>query len=1250
MKNIILALVLLINLLVSRSLFAGAGSYDVAPKDVHLGYIIQKIWLDQYALPKVSLSEVAYTTENILPQGAQLSDPEKFDVQIGMERKRPFAVVRIPAYVRGAQPGQINRVSRYTLTVTEPPQVQNAGRADRTTDVTTSALASGTWYKIAVSKTGFFKIDYAFLTSMGVNPANVNPANIRIFGNGGVMLSENNAIPRPADLIENAIQVNGNGDNVFDNGESAVFYAIGPTGWQKDSVNQRFVHLKNLYADSSYYFITFNQGAGLRISGQGSSSAANVSVSSFNYYDVHDTDEVNPAGLGKLWFGEQFYPQLGISQTFSFNLGTTVSSIYCTVALGSTADVAGSSFSVYVNGGSPIGAPSFSVATPSGSDNLMALAGGSWNAACNSQVANIGLTFNPIDLTAIGYLDYIEINARRNLIMTADQMSFRDWQSVGSGNIAGYQLQGANGNTRVWDVTNPQLPVLMNGSLSGTTYSFSQDAAMLHEFAAMNSNNLFTPKYVGTVANQNLHGSAQVNGIIITNPEFLDQANQVADYHRQHDNITVIVATTDQVYNEFSSGGQDISAIRDFARMFYKRAGSDSTKMPKYLLLFGGASYDYKNRLPDNSNFVPVFESAESTNDLDAFSCDDFFGFLDDSENIEDNSRINALDVGVGRLPARSVADAASMVTKILNYASPSTLGPWRIASTFVADNNDGAGAHMDVAEAMAAAVTADSKNLYNEQKVYIDAIPVISTPAGTRCPNANAAIDNSVFQGTFLINYNGHGNPQVWASERILTQDDYNNWNNVNSLPFMVTATCDFGQFDHPQFVSSAENLVIRSGGGVIVVLTTTEAVYSFYNQELNQQFLDAQFNRRADGTWNTFGDASRIGKNVTYSESHDAGELANFRKFSLLGDPMLTPDFPQYNVQIDSAVDAVTMQHADTINALGAYVVNGSVRDNNGQLLTGFNGLLSVSFFDKPRSITTISGTNETFKLQDNLVYKGRVTVTNGIFSFTFISPKDISYFYGAGKISTYCSNGVTDAAGADSGLQVGGFSQHPQYNSNPPVVKAYINDSLFLNGGITGSNTSLFVSLYDQTGINVTGNNVGHDLTAVLDGSIETPYILNDYYETAPNTYQWGSITFPINGLANGRHSITVKAWDVNDNVGEGTVDFIVVDSQVVAIQNLMNYPNPFTNTTHFVFEHNHPYEQLNVKIEIYNTSGELVKKINEDFTASDSRSNDITWDGTSDNGARLSSGVYVYRLNITSQDGFKSSAYQKLVIVR
>ena len=1247
MRKLSVLLILTLSLFAQGSIFGITTRYQINESDIAKGYISKQIWLSDFVMPKVEIAEITFAS-GILPKDAKAGDPNKFIASIGMDRKRPFLLVRIPAFNIGID-NKTNRVSSFTLNITETaPPVKSAART--TNDPSSSVLHTGDWYKIGVTKTGLYKIDYNFIKSMGLNPTNINPANIRIFGNGGNMLSEDLSIPRASDLIENAIQINANSDNSFDNGEYALFYAIGPTGWKKDSANQRFTHFNNLYTDTAYYFITFNQGASpYHIDAQSGVGTGNVIVTDFNYYDVHDVDLINPPGLGKLWYGEQFVDALGnTTQTFNFNTGQTTACAYTTVQFGGTG--AGNSYyNVNVNGVA-IGTATLTPTQPTLADVVMSLTTVSGSGACTpTSNLSVQIVYQPYNSSASGYLDYIELNVRRSLVMNDDQMGFRDWASVGAGNIATYHLEGANSSTVVWDITNPQRPVLISGTLSGTTYTFTQEASILHEFVAMNNTNLYTPKYAGVVNNQNLHGKSQADLIIVTYPAFLAQAQALAAYHEAHDYMRVVIATTTQVYNEFSSGAQDLSAIRDFARMFYKRA-TTAADMPKYLLLFGGASYDYKNRTTNNSNFVPVFESAVSTNDLDAFSTDDFFGFLDDNEYIEENSRTNVLDIGVGRFPARTDADATALVNKVINYTKPSTLGPWRINATFTACVSDGAGDHMNDAEIMGSTLTAATSNLYNLDKVYENAIPTIKTPAGDRCPNANAAINNDVYKGVFMMNYNGHGNTQVWSSERILTHDDYVNWNNSNMLPFMVTATCDFGQFDHPQFVSAAEELVKLDNGGVIAVITTTEAVFADWNKPLNTQYITSQFTRNSDGSWNTFGDASRISKNNTYINSGtNSEEITNFRKFSLLGDPALTPDFPQYNVKFDSAIDGVSMLRTDSIMALGKYIMHGSVRDNNGEIMTGFSGTVYITFFDKSRDISTIVGAARTYKLQDVVVYKGRVTVNNGLFEFQFITPKDINYYYGKSKISTYADNGRIDAAGVDTSLYIGGYSSNPVLSTNPPIVRPYINDTLFQDGGITGTNTSLFVTLYSETGINVSGNELGHNMTAILDDNVESPYILNNYYQTAPDTYQFGYVSFPITGIPDGRHTITVKAWDVNDNSGTGKVDFTVIDGTIIAIQNLQNYPNPFSNSTRFVFEHNHPDEALDVQILIYNAAGGLVKDINEQITPSGSRTNEISWDGTDKNGERLPSGLYVYRLNITGKN-FKSSAYQKLVIVR
>jgi len=1228
-------------------------TYRVPEGEIMGGYVIRKIWLDAYRMPELVVpAGLTYTPVAALPRNVQPAAAEQLTVRLGMERKRPFALVQIPAYTM--EHGQVQRLTGFTLVLTgvnaegertaaAPPVLAKAA-------ATASVLATGTWHKIAIDRRGVYKIDYEFLRKNTGIGATIPSSGIRLFGNGGTMLPENNALPRYSDPRENALFVADGGDGVFGPGDYVLFYANGPMAWQKDSVNRRFLHEKNLYEDKSYYFLNLDGGSGLRMGQQSGSPAANVTVTAFDDYQVHEEDLVSIGKIGKDWVGETFSTQPGqtTAQTFTFSTGTVSGQIGLRLAVASNSPASGNLFSVAVNGQTL--------------DNYMLNASSDARLATAVQAEyqvnpagsslNVRLSYQPASSEGKGYLDYIALNMRRPLSFAGGQLSFRDWQAVGSGRVARYELQNGGGGIRVWDVTDPLRPVVMSGALSGSTYAFAQDAEALHEFIAYDGSKFFSPQYVGKVENQNLHGIGQVDYIIVTSPAFVDAANRLADFHRQHSGLRTVVTLTQQVYNEFSSGSQDISAIRDFVKMCYDRAGSDTAQMPKYLLLFGDASYDYRNRVANNTNYVPSFESKASYY-LDSASCnDDFFALLDDNEYIEDYSIPNTLDIGVGRLPVKTAEEANSVVNKILHYKSSATLGPWRLSNTYIGDNEDGAGNHLMDAEVMAGVVD-ELEPIYNDTKIYLDNMQFVSTPGGARCPEANKAINDKVFKGTFMINYSGHGNTQTLAHERILTADDFNTWKNLDKLPFMVTATCDFSQFDNPEVVSAGEKLVLKRDGGAIAMLTTTQAVYAGPNREINRQFLETQFIQNASGQWHTFGDAFRMGKNATYITIPNWWIVSNFRKFILLGDPALAPNFPKYFVRTESIKNMSTGQTTDSVNALGGYIISGAVTDVNGATLGDFNGNVYITFYDKPRTesvITKVYGQQRDFTVQNNIIYKGKASVTGGKFRFSFVAPKDINYDFGTGKISYYADNGVEDAGGLDSSVVIGGLSDHPYTENDPPVVRPYMEDTLFRDGGVTGSNTLLYVSLYDETGINVSGNSVGHDLIAVLDEAIDKPYILNDYYETATDDYRNGYVYFPVAGLSDGLHTFRVKAWDVNNNSGEGIVHFIVYNGSVMKVERLMNYPNPFSDQTRFVFEHNHPDEALQAQIRIYNTAGTLVRTLDQAFTPTGSRTNELMWDGTAGNGARVPSGVYVYRLRIATAQGIQATAYQKLVLIR
>lgn len=1223
--------------------------FNVQDKQIIDGYVVQRVSLnDGHALLRHHIETIF---ERIEGTPAEIDSVRiitaAYDVLPGMERKKPFFLVRVPAY--RFKDGHWERLTAFSLTYEAQRDMSDVHQQDvyRTT-ASASVLASGKWYKIAVAERGIYKLDYEFIkNTLGVNPDGINPAMIRVFGNGGVMLQESNARPRADDLVENAVAVIGGSDGAFNPGDYVLFYANGPNEWVKDSINQRFAHRNNLYEDQSYYFLNFDGGVGLRVENQANVPSATVTVTDYNDYFIHENDQVNLGHFGKEWWGDEMGIDAGrvASRAVSFAVGTLTENARVLMSLGSRCSTPGNKFTVSLNG-QTLGAYTLGAVGFTESDNPLVISNINYTIPIQ-QNATFNIAYAPSSNTGLGYINYIELNTRRQLTFLPGQTSFRDWRSVGSGNVAAYQIAGATSNVVVWDVTDQQHPVIMNGAFNNGTYTFRQRADYLHEFIAFDGTQYRRPAYVGEVANQNLHGVDFVDHLIVTHPDFLEAANKLADFHRSSRNLRVLVATTTQIYNEFSSGGQDVSAIRDFARYLYKKAGTDTNNMPRYMLLFGDASYDYKNRLAGNSNYVPTFETAESNLPLQGYCTDDFFSFLDDIENIESTLVANTMDLGVGRIPVRTPTEAMHVVNKLIGYNTSASLGAWRVATMVVADDFDNAGNHLADGETMVNVINSGS-NIYNLTKVYLDAMDKVSTPAGTRAPNANKVINDQMLRGTFLMNYSGHGSGTTLAHERILSQDDFGNWHNLDRLPIMVTATCEFSRYDNPDFVAAGEKLILKPDGGAVALLTTTQLVFASLNLQMNQNFLRAMF-RRYNNEWPALGDAFRYGKNVTYSSP---GSYDNFRKFALLGDPALMPAFPKHQIFTDSVLDAVTDQRTDTVRALGRYRIKGTVRDAAGNELTDFTGRLWVTIYDKPTTVATRSPQPiPTFKTQNNVIYKGKVSVEAGHFSFTFIAPKDLNYDFGKGRISYYAENGLFDGAGTDTGVVIGGVSDNPIIDDQPPVVMPYIGDSTFVNGGLTGPNPMLFIKLMDQTGINVSSNSVGHDLIAILDEDVSNPYILNDYYETAQNDYTKGYVWFPMTGVAEGKHTLRVRAWDINNNSGEGLVQFEVIRGQAMAIRNLTNYPNPFSDVTHFSFEHNQPGEPITVEVNIYNLSGGLVHTIRQDMTASSgSRSNEVLWDARNREGVHIESGVYLYRMTVTNAAGNKTTGYQKLVFLR
>lgn len=1135
-----------------------------------------------------------------------------------------------------------------------------------------SVLSSGNWYKIGLTKSGVYKLNRTFLNSIGINVNSINPKNIRIYGNGGHMLPQNNSVSRYDDLQENSIQVVGEADNVFDNNDYVLFNGQATNDWLHDTAHTfsclNYFHKLHLYSDTTYYYITTDLGPGKRIFQKNTvTTPPTNATSAYDYYDYHEQNTTNFIKSGSEFYGEYF----DFNTSYNFNypipnlvVGDTVNALVKVAARG----LNNSNYSFSYSGSSF----SFSASAVNVNDYLGDYV--SINTNCNYAICNSSsmLSFNVTKQTSgvVGWLDKIIFNCRRNLVFNNSQFLFRDERTIGLGNVTQLNIN-SNGfsNVAIWDITDPINPTNLQFNTVGNNidYSFNNDS--LREFVIHNGSDYLTPSFITKVINQNLHGVAQADYVIVTYPGYFDQAVKLAKLHMQYDTLTTSVVTADQVYNEFSSGKPDPTAIRDYVRMLYKRNLS-SGKVVKYLLLFGDGSYKTKDRyVSGNTAMLPSFETGypldNSWNPTLSTVCDDFYGWMDDNEG-EDWS--NALvDVGIGRFTVHNLSEAIAAVDKVESYykrnfnfsinadenlcttTSAYPLGDWRNWVTFIADDEDYQ-THLGDADIIATKVKTNHPE-YNIDKIYSDAYIQYSTPGGQRYYDASNAIDHRFDKGCLIMNYTGHGGEVGLGHERYLEIGQIQSYTNKNNMPLLVTATCEFSRFDDPDRTSAGELCFLNPNGAAIALLTTVRLAFSNTNFTLNTNLYDFIFDTLANGRMPALGDIVKETKKKSLIQFY-------FLNFHLIGDPALKLAYPQqrvYTTQINNKI--ITPTTYDTLKALAKVTVKGFIGDRKGNKLTSFNGILNPTVFDKEQQITCLGNdpasvtSSGPFKFvqQKNIIYKGKVQVSNGDFSFSFIVPKDIAYNFDLGKLSYYAQNGIIDANGYSKNFYVGGSATNVTPDIAGPSVSLFLNDKKFVSGGTTNEKPRIYSEVVDSSGINTVGTGIGHDITAILDENSSKPIILNDYYEADLNSYQTGKIKYPFNELSEGSHRLSLKVWDVQNNSTVAYTDFVVAKSAELALTHVLNYPNPFTTRTQFYFENNQCCQTIKVNIQVFTISGKMVKTISQSVTNEGFRSPGIDWDGKDEYGDKLGKGVYIYKLSVIGSDNKKAEKTEKLVIL-
>ena len=1182
-------------------------------------------------------------------------------------RKQPNALVDIEPYRRNAATGQIERLASYRLSIVEDHTPRGGQRANIYPDH--SKLANGDWYRFTVPTTGVYELSYQFLQQLGVDLGNLTSDAINVYGNHAGLLPFTNLPHLPTDLLLNAIRVDDGGDGTFGPGDRILFFASGATRWERSADGRLFNHVKNVYTDSSSYFIGIGTDPPKRISNAVlSDGPATDQATAFNDRQMIDNDGVNLIKSGRIMFSEIY------DQVTTYNYNFTMPNLRSTDTTWLKVNLLGRSIG---------GASSFNVQAAGTARNINILSVGTsetspfgnyvstlWGVTASGNSLPISVTYNKYDpITSIGYMDYIEVNARRELRMTGDQLAFRDLNTVGPGRIANFTLDQAGAVQHIWEVSDPTDVREVQAAVNNGQISYMVATDSLREFIAFKGTGLLQPVAIGRIAAQDLHGTPiPTDLVIVCPPQFLGEAGRLAQ-RRTEEGLSVVMVTPQQVFNEFSSGQRDGTAIKRYMKMLYDRAGTDPSLMPRYLLLFGDGSYNNLSLAPSNQNWIPTFESYDSWSLNKSYTTDDYFVILDDDEGEEQNDLI---DMGVGRLPVSSVNQAQAAVNKLLNYdkltlsnagGSSCTTGgdggavDWRNSVLFCADDQSGASfegqVHMLNSDALAMRVEAESPCL-NVNKIYLDAYVQYSTPGGQRYPDADKELRDRVQKGTLLVNYVGHGGEVGWAHERFLDNGTILGWTNLERLPLFMTATCEFSRWDDPIRTSAGENVFLNPNGGGIGLMTTTRLAYSSQNQLISNDFYDYVFKPTDEqGRDQRLGDIYRRTK-VDATPAGNSG-TPNHRNFSLLGDPSMRLAMAR-NAAVITAITDTLGNPMDTIKALSTVRISGTVNGQDGQVLADFNGTVVPTVYDKKTAVATLvndPGLNASpflFKVRKNIIYRGRATVTNGQFNFTFVVPKDIDYRVDSGRVSVYCEGLTTNACGFTNDPLVGGTDNTALADALGPDIQLYMNDESFVPGGITNETPLLYAKLFDNSGINTLGSSIGHDLIATLDANTQNTIVLNDWYEADKDTYRSGQVRYKLSDLSEGRHTLDLKAWDVYNNSSQKSTEFVVAPTAELALAHVLNYPNPFTTHTEFYFEHNRPCTVLDCQVQVFTVSGRLVKTLNRRLDCDGFRSEPLAWNGLDDNGDKIGRGVYVYRLSITTPTGENADKIEKLVILR
>ncbi len=1148
------------------------------------------------ALVPVAADELALLAGTDLPQTPTAS--------VTLSGARGQWSHRVSVFPFVEQEGRAMKLQSFDLELTRTKQ---AGKATASIHAfaSQSVLSQGRFVKVRVTESGLYKLTYADLRAKGIDPANV-----RLFGYGGGVLSEDFSRPWHDDLPEVA---------VYDTGNAILFYAQGVNKWTYDEAARKFTHEINPYSTYGYYFVTSdNVGTKKRITSREAMEDASVypDVDVFTDYAVYERERATINNSGRKLY-ENINPGGSVTASFSFPNLCTDSLVQVRASAAN-----GGNYSLRLNGGA-----SQSISASGYTDRSYSASSGS---------LQFTLAYSG---SGVGYLDYIEVNVKRDLAMSGAYMTFHNRENLGKSNR--YRLN-AGTSVRVWDINDPVNVTEIPLTDAGGRRTFVDDAATAKSYVAVDLNavgSVPSATLLEEVPRQNLHGMASVDMLIITPSAFRSAAEALAQAHAELDGLAVGVVTADEVYNEFSSGTPDATAYRRMAKMLY---GREDIPL-RYLLLMGKGSYDNRGLLSGSgSNTLLTYQSVNSVaSDKESYTTDDYFGYLDDHEGNSLGSG-DLLDIAIGRIPVTTGEQAQAVVDKTIQYMRNETPGAWKNQLCFLGDDEDN-NTHMEQANGVADLV-ASGHRAYYINKIMLDAYQQEVNASGQSYPLAKNQFNNLIRRGLLYINYMGHANVNGWTGEGILKTNEIPGWTN-QYLPLVSAGTCEFSRYDR-EFVCGAEELLLNARGGAIGCFSATRSVYPAPNYSLMRSFAEHLF-ANADVPGATIGDAVMQAKNAVTTDA------ANKLSYVYFGDPAVRLNYPNpYRVAVQE-VNGHPVAGTDTLRALSETTLRGVVLDEAGQK-AAFNGTVQVVVLDKEETVTCFNNDNETtcdgcsdlitpftYRDRSNTIFKGTAQVTDGDFSLTFKLPKDIKYNYGSGRMvfTAWDEAGREGGQGYFEQFTVGGSSDDAETVNQGPQVQMYLNYPGFVSGGQVNETPVFTARVYDEYGINVSSPTPGHDIMLMLDDN--RSFVLNDYYESALGTYKEGTVSYQLPELDDGHYTLMFRVWNLYNVSTMQSLDFEVVRGLNPEILTVRCYPNPATTETTIQVTHNREGEIVEMTVDVYDLSGKRV------WTQRQQATDRITWDLTAANG-RLAPGMYLYRVSVQTDGDITSSRANKLIV--